>query len=495
MADADAEDDASSSASSKQSHRSKASKTSKVSSARYSNGGAGGSGTDSGETRRLSIKLLDKITSLYSILAHDDEVVSKQHVKAVKLMDDIQKMFAQIVEVDKSCQIRLVCVCTSLLRRVARMREEENRLSQEILNSNDEQRFSPLIATLQELRTELADFTQTLTLTFITIAIADVAARGGVAVDATTATRELEDVLGRPLWLELSKKSSKRKLEVPENVDDLERQRLMIEDVAERPFLTREDSSSWESVLYNPGAIAGAALRVAGSMLTMATLDDMPRFEELALVFARNTVMQMQVQLLKSTNDDFLTLSNTCLLEAVNADRNNAILTAIVSAGESEAGQAVLRDIASSFLVPREVVGTRRTLLLSREVSEKISREHPAVAGITHEIAMAGCESIWANSTSELKRTCALLTGLAMLCTKGVGDTMLRRSAAFNGLVQLPFLEVAPPSPTAHFLALVPTSRSWSVYKLCRGKPEVEISKKGLEGLCLAVLAFRKYTV
>jgi hypothetical protein len=488
----------SSSSSSKQSHRSK------VSSAHYSVGAAGGSGgagcsssANNAETRRLALRILEKITTVYTILAHDVDIVSKQHAKAAKLMDDIQRLLSEATDVDKSCQIRLICVCTSLLRRISRMREEENRLSQEISDAGEGSAFGETIETLRELRIDLIDFSQTLNLTFITIAIADVAARGGVAVDTRTAKRELEDMLARSLWMELSKTSSKRKLEVPENVDELEKQRLKIEDMANRPFLTREESSSWEHVLYNPGAIAGAALRVAGSMLTTATLDDIPRFEELALVFARNTVMQMQLQLLKSVNDphdsDFLTLSNTSLLDAVNTQRHDQILEGIVSAGESEAGQAVLRDIVQSFLVPREVIGVRRALLLSRDASERISKDFPWIAGLAHEVAMAGCETIWASSTSsELKRMCALLTGLAMLTTNGVGDTLLRRSAAFNGLIQLPFLEVPPPSPTAHFLALVPTSRSWCVYTLRGGRPEVEISKRGFDGLCMCILNFRK---
>ena len=91
-----------------------------------------------------------------------------------------------------------------------------------------------------------------------------------------------------------------------------------------------------------------------------------------------------------------------------------------------------------------------------------------------------------------MKRVCALLAGIAMLTTTGTDDT-IRKATAFNGLVQLPFLETVPPAKrTQARLALVPTTRSWALYSLsASGKPIVEISQRGFDGLVMAVVCFR----
>jgi hypothetical protein len=207
----------------------------------------------------------------------------------------------------------------------------------------------------------------------------------------------------------------------------------------------------------------------------------------------------MQTQMLKSSDDrDFLTLSTRHFVSAVSAEQDEDLMS-IVLAGESEAGQSCLRDMIVSFLLPKELVGVRRTLLLSRETSARVAAEFPWVAGAAHETAMMGCESVWKNSSSELKRACALLAGFAMLSTTGSGDDMIRKSTAFNGYVQLPFLECPTPSLQASggrpskLLALVPSTRSWVIYGLGpSGTPSVDLSKRGLEGLCIALLSFSK---
>jgi len=147
-----------------------------------------------------------------------------------------------------------------------------------------------------------------------------------------------------------------------------------------------------------------------------------------------------------------------------------------------------------SFLMPKSVIGVRRTLLLSREISEKVAKDYPWVAGIAHDTAMAGADSLWATSRSELKKMCTLLAGVAMLTTKGTGDDLIRNSNAFNGKIQLPFIECPPPPDSKALLALVPSTRSWVIYSISdTGSPHVSFSKRGLEGLCTSVLAFRNH--
>jgi hypothetical protein len=328
-------------------------------------------------------------------------------------------------------------------------------------------------------------------------------------VNPEEAASDLRDAMARTLWDELAKSSHKQsRAEPTEEVDEMERKRLATEEILERRFAVSEDSSSWNSVLYQPGVCAGAALRVAGGMLSNAASIDMARFRELAFLFARNTIAQMQDQMLKSTDDqDFLTLSTSHFKAVASHDTNESLLS-IVLAGESEAGQSVLRDMIASFLLPKEVVGVRRTLLMSRDVSARIASEFPWIAGAAHETAMMGCENVWKGSSSssgghsELKRACALLAGAAMLTTEGSGDDMIRKSNAFNGLIQLPFLECPPPQDRSaaaaapprsrSILSLVPSSRSWVLYRVApSGKPVVELSKRGLDGLCYALLSFR----
>ena len=420
-----------------------------------------------------------QIQTIYSILAHDGVISSRDHTKAAEKLCVLQSAFRPDSKISKASQIKLICVITSLLRRITKLRADRElflETGNEVVTEED------------------ADvFIDTMTLTFITVAIADVMARGGVAVDPDAAEADLKNTMQRTLWSELSKASSKRKIDPGEGVDELERQRVLTEEIIERKFIVSEDSSAWSSVINQPGVCAGAALRVAGGLLSSALQDDLPRFRDLAFVFARNTIAQMHTQLLKSPDDrDFLTLSTSHFVSAVSTDQDDNLMTFIL-AGESEAGQSCLRDLISSFLLPKEIIGVRRTLLLSRETSAKIAAEYPWVAGVAHETAMVGCENVWKNSNSEIKKACALLAGFAMLATSGSGDDVIRKSTAFNGAVQLPFLQCTgpPASSNSKMLALVPSTRSWVVYSIGNtGAPVVEMSKRGLDGLCLALVSF-----
>lgn len=430
------------------------------------------SGTNSSESH--------KIQTIYALLAHDGVISSRDHTKAAEILYVLQGAFRPDMQITKASQIKLICVITSLLRRITKLKADRALF----LETGNE-----------EVTEEDADvFIDTMTLAFVTVAIADVMARGGVAVSPDAAETDLKNTMQRTLWSELSKASNKRRIDPGEGVDELERQRILTEEIIERKFIVSEDSSAWSSVINQPGVCAGAALRVAGGLLSSALPGDMPRFRELAFVFARNTIAQMHTQMLKSSDDrDFLTLSTRHFVSAVSQDQNEDLMTLIL-AGESEAGQSCLRDLMVSFLLPKEVVGVRRTLLLSRETSAHVASNFPWVAGAAHETAMVGCLNVWNSSTSELKRACALLAGFAMLVTSGSGDDVIRKSTAFNGNVQLPFFESAPPaSGNPKMLALVPSTRSWVVYSIGNtGAPVVELSKRGLDGLCLALLSFSK---
>jgi hypothetical protein len=439
-----------------------------VSSARYSSDDGEGGG-------KLSLRRLSN--SIFSLLATEGLITTKDHISAASKLQQLVETLRKSESVPQKLQIELVCVATCLLRRVVRLR---CKMEPSTSDAHDE-----------------VDFSRTLTLVFIAITAADLVARGGVPADESVA-RQMDDANRRAAWEQLCKYSKRR--QVADEIDELEKQRMQLEELADRPFFTEDDSSSWNVLLAQPGNAAAATLARGGNLLTTATRESFAELQALAFEFVRATVAQMHFQLLRhecgGSDRSFVTLSTHRFVEATNNVAGNCRddhIESIVSAGESEIGQACLRDLLTSFLVPKEMLGTRRSLMLSREVGERVSTDFPWIAAMAHETAMVGCSHTFFNSKSELKRACALLTGLAILTTPGKGEDQGRKSVAFDGLVQLPFLETAPRTSTGTtFLALIPASRSWALYKVPKsGKPEVLHSQKGLEGLICTVLGLR----
>ena len=421
---------------------------------------------------------------IYQKLAHEGAITTSNHIEAVDALCKLQAALQQSGVASRTSQIRLICVATSLLRRVTRMDDEVARL----LHYNPDD-AAAATAKVPQIRADIADLEQTATLVFISIVMLDVIALGGSPADTEASFQSLDDAMDRCLWSELCR-PPKRRLELPDELQYNEKQRLLAEELVDRPFVLHEDSSAWQTLMLQPGMLANAAVRAAGSLLQSHSAECMDELKQLARVFAQNTAAQMAVQMLKSDRD-FVTLATQRIGSLPAIDRERA-LSSVVSAAESESGQSVLRDLVMSFLLPRKVVGQRRTLLLSREVSARASKEFPWIASLAHEVAMQGAEHVFEHSKSEMKRVCALLAGIAMLTTTGTDDT-IRKATAFNGLVQLPFLETVPPAKrTQARLALVPTTRSWALYSLsASGKPIVEISQRGFDGLVMAVVCFR----
>ena len=183
-----------------------------------------------------------------------------------------------------------------------------------------------------QLRNDIADIKQTATLVFVTIVIMDVVALGGVPADAEASFQALDDTLDRSLWDELCK-ISKRRLELPEDLQYNEKQKLLVEDMVDRPFVVSEESSAWSRVLAQPGALANAAVRSAGSMLSNRTDEAMGEMQRLAEIFAHSTSQQMAVQMLRSERD-FVTLASRRIASLDARQREDALLT-VVSAAES----------------------------------------------------------------------------------------------------------------------------------------------------------------
>ena len=209
--------------------------------------------------------------------------------------------------------------------------------------------------------------------------------------------------------------------------------------------------------------------------------------ETLADLFFRNSAACMaHKMLLKGGDRDFVSLRAT----ASNPIPREKRLLALAQAGESEAGQQILRDLLLSFLLPSSIVGVRRNLLMSRAASTAAGVDHADVVNTGHSVAMAGSEFIWQHSKDELERACALLTGVAILTTRG-GEDPIRKKDAFVGRVSLPFFETTPPPPGVKRLALIPDQRRWVLYKIGKdGAPNVQCNLRGFEGLCDCLLEF-----
>ena len=187
---------------------------------------------------------------------------------------------------------------------------------------------------------------------------------------------------------------------------------------------------------------------------------------------------------------DFSTLGFVSTARMSEEDREKALL-GICECAESEAGQSIVRDLLLSFILPTDVVGVRRTLILPREASTHAGVHFPTEIARAHDAAMSGAAFLWSNGADDTERMCCLLAGLAILTTRGVpSDDPIRKLDAFLGRVQMPFLETAPPPPNAQRLLLVPALRRWVVFSLHpkTHRPVVVHSERGFDGLCNCAL-------
>ncbi len=235
------------------------------------------------------------------------------------------------------------------------------------------------------------------------------------------------------------------------------------------------------------GEVASATLALAVDALPTASAEEIG---DLSNRFFRSSAAAMTEDRLKALGDgSFLSLSSSRFVGSVS-DRSDRLET-LVSAAESESGQSVIRDLMLSFLLPARVIGTRRTLLLTREAAAEATVEYAEDVQRAHETAMAGANLVWNEESDaddwELRKISSLLAGIACATTRG-GEDPIRKAVAFAGRVQLPFLETPLPSQGKR-LVLVPGSGSWILLKIERsGNPTVLTSAEGLEGLKLGCL-------
>lgn len=249
-----------------------------------------------------------------------------------------------------------------------------------------------------------------------------------------------------------------------------------------------EEAEAWARVVtVSSGELTLSVLQFVSHTIGKSAATD---HETLADLFFRNSAACMAHRmLLKGGANDFVSLKAASSSSSSAIPREKRLL-ALAQAGESEAGQQILRDLLLSFLLPSGVVGVRRNLLMSRAASTAAGVDHADAVNTGHSVAMAGAEFIWQHSKDELERACALLAGVAILTTRG-GEDPIRKKDAFVGRVSLPFLETTPPPPGVKRLALIPDQKRWVLYRIGKdGAPHVLCNLRGFEGLCDCLLEF-----
>ncbi len=181
----------------------------------------------------------------------------------------------------------------------------------------------------------------------------------------------------------------------------------------------------------------------------------------------------------------FCSLSVGKVLEEANPEMQEKRLRGIVDGADSEVGQQVLRDLILSFLLPRELLGARKTLLLPREASKRAGVEHGLLLSQAHDAAMRGAPWSFSDDPEKVHRICALLSGLAMLQLAKAKQADVRTAVPFDGMVQIGFLEL---QPSTHKKKLVYDEEidTWRVYS--RDPLTIHARGAGLEGLKTCIL-------
>lgn len=209
--------------------------------------------------------------------------------------------------------------------------------------------------------------------------------------------------------------------------------------------------------------------------------------------FFRSTSAAMFLsKILEAADDDeeeddamFCSLSVGAMLEEANPEMKEKRLRGIVDGADSEVGQQVLRDLILSFLLPRELLGTRKTLLLTREASKRAGVEHGLLLSQAHDAAMRGAPYSYSDDENDVHKICALLAGLAMLQLAKAKNADVRIATPFDGIVQIGFLEL---TPCAHKKRLVYDEEvdTWRVYS--QSPLTVHARGAGLDGLRACIL-------
>jgi hypothetical protein len=366
----------------------------------------------------------------------------------------------------QACNVLLVCCGVSVERR---------RL---LANERDELR---------------GDYLRTAVLIFVTICLIEHQRRGELEDDeADNHIETLQRASSASLWRRVKPEANK-KIAATASTSVAAPEVAALDPTAAgsegglRPW--REVIEEAEAAKQAPPSDGDVAYSAMCSGVMLLGSSNIETFEALSEIFYRHTALQLASSALRKAADaDFLSLSAAAFCGTVNTDGvSPAKCKALIAAGESEAGQQVMRDMVLSFLLPSSVVGVRRTLLLPRAVATKATMEYTDIVQFAHETAMEGLEWTWEHSEDPLKLTCALLTAVACLTTRE-GEDPIRKGDAFGGLVSLPFLNTATPAESKFRVSMIPESKRWVLFKMQNGEPIVQAAVEGLEGVKLTLV-------
>ena len=148
-----------------------------------------------------------------------------------------------------------------------------------------------------------------------------------------------------------------------------------------------EEAEQWARVMtVSSGELTLSVLQFVSHTIGKSAATD---HETLADLFFRNSAACMAHRmLLKGGANDFVSLKAASSASSSAIPREKRLL-ALAQAGESEAGQQILRDLLLSFLLPSGVVGVRRNLLMSRAASTAAGVDHADAVNQAHSVAMA----------------------------------------------------------------------------------------------------------
>ena len=442
------------------------------------------------------------IERAYKYLGHDRPIALDEHRKAVV---SLRKACLSNQLPDNNSVSRLIFTSMALLRRIISIHGVVSDYEHSIMCDDEDV-------------VEAKSFQRTLTLTFLLIARVEsnsIAERDGAEVEPDEYENDSEyikrhfDGQSQCLWKHVIRVTKKRcRLRETDNgtdtastasaaspsapvqltaIEKMDIDKLEVDELVAQTWNTNSESSTWSTLLFSSQDKARESLRLGGLLVRRGEFDNASKLDDVALAFTRATTESFQSRFL-CQKDEIMSLHSATI--DLGSNESIANLKNIISTGDSESGMMAFRDLLCSFLLPLDFIGKRRNLLICREVSTRATREHAHVVALAHDCAMGGISAAF-DSCNELKATCAILAGVAMLTTSKEQD-LLRKSVAFDGIVSLPFLE-SPQLKLGMRLTLVLSKRIWVLYSLSKnGSPIVHVAKRGFDGLATCVLVLMK---
>lgn len=322
-----------------------------------------------------SANIDELIRRLHAKLGHEGTLSATDHLKGVKLLCKVRDVVSRGRIPSQETAIVLLCTGIALYRRFATgdcsSGVEPEAATDEQNEANEEEARQLIHRSTVLVFSVLCMLEHARTLDRVRDGIEQMAVAGDAEEEMAA-----RDVVGKfggsSLWDALGPVESAKRQKTPEHVSNAQDAR---------------PKSDWASVVVraSSGEIARHSLKIGSRCLedeTWAAID------QIAPLFFRNSASSMaETLLLPDGNRDYISLGTAAALSDLSEELRAKKLLSIVGAGESEAGQQVVRDLLLSFLLPAADVGVRRTLLLSREASTRAGVDHPQFVQRAHDVA------------------------------------------------------------------------------------------------------------